>query len=125
MVNNVSLKSKNSIRSSILIKKNFCFCRDDVTGNLSKSIFSTFTKGENLGGLRLIRGYDEVENFISKKPSVDKSKYKSQDDYSSDRDQTPEERIRELESKQATEDYDNEGSSEIREIDHLILVIHG
>jgi hypothetical protein len=76
-----------------------------------------------LGGLRLIRGYDEVEKFISKKPSVDKSKYK--DDYSSDGDQTPEAKVRELEKKQEIEDYDNEESYEIREIDHLILVVHG
>jgi hypothetical protein len=30
-----------------------------------------------------------------------------------------------LERLQETEDYDNEESDEIREIDHLILVIHG
>ena len=99
------------------------FCRDDITGQISKKIFSGFTSGENLGGLKLFRGYEAVEEkFISKKPrSV------VIDDYT-DGEQTPEARRRALERKrqlQETEDYDNEVSGEIREIDHLILVIHG
>jgi hypothetical protein len=98
-----------------------------MTGKLSRSIFSTFTNGENLGGIRLIRGYEEVEKFLSK---ADKSKDKRREEYSSslERDQTPEARKRTLERMQQlqeTEDYDNEESDEIREIDHLILVIHG
>ncbi|RIA99480.1 DDHD domain-containing protein [Glomus cerebriforme] len=100
---------------------------DGITGKLSKSIFSAFTNGENLGGVRLIRGYEEVEKFISKKSSTDKSKDRHRD-ASLDRDQTPEARKRALERKlqlQEIEDYDNEESDEIREIDHLILVIHG
>ncbi|CAG8467585.1 uncharacterized protein OCT59_014035 [Rhizophagus irregularis] len=100
---------------------------DGMAGKLSKSIFSTFTNGKNLGGLRLIRGYEELVNLIS---NVDTSKDKRREEYSSslDRDQTPEARKRALERKrqlQETEDYDNEESDGIREIDHLILVIHG
>lgn len=98
-----------------------------MTGTLSRSIFSTFTNGKNLGGIRLIRGFEEIVKLISK---VDKSKDKRNEEYSSslDRDQTPETRKQALERKrqlQETEDYDNEDSDKIREIDHLILVIHG
>jgi len=80
-----------------------------------------------LGGVRLTRGYEEVEKFIS---NIDKNKEKLREDYSSslERDQTPEARKKALERKrqlEETEDYDNEESGEIREIDHLILVIHG
>ncbi len=80
-----------------------------------------------MGGVRLTRGYEEVEKFIS---NIDKNKEKLREDYSSslERDQTPEARKKALERKrqlEETEDYDNEESGEIREIDHLILVIHG
>ncbi|CAG8442980.1 17971_t:CDS:10 [Funneliformis caledonium] len=95
--------------------------KDDLTGQLSKSIFSTFSGGVNLGGLRLFRGYNEVEKFTSKKPNLDKIN----DCYDED---TPEARKRTLEKKrqlQETEDFCVDASDEIREIDHLILVIHG
>ncbi|CAI2162863.1 3987_t:CDS:10 [Funneliformis geosporum] len=94
--------------------------KDDLTGHISKSIFSRFTGGGNLGGVRLFRGYEEVETFTSKKPNVDKI-----NDYDDD---TPEARRRALEKKrqlQETEDFCVEASEEIREIDHLIFVIHG
>nr|CAG8435514.1 14292_t:CDS:2 [Entrophospora candida] len=40
---------------------------DDLAGKFTKSIYSKFTNGENLGGIRLIRGFSEVVKFKNKK----------------------------------------------------------
>ncbi|CAG8683263.1 5718_t:CDS:10 [Dentiscutata erythropus] len=102
---------------------------DDMTGRLTKTFFSTITNNENLGGTRLIRGYNEVIKYTFQKPNADTEK-KKKDEAS----ETVARNISTLNEQQSdikqeaveTQDYENEESEcEERVIDHLILVIHG
>ncbi|KAG0052492.1 hypothetical protein BGZ83_002522 [Gryganskiella cystojenkinii] len=49
---------------------------DDLTSKVAKSIFTKVTWNANLGGARLIRGWDEVEHFVSKKASEEAAQKK-------------------------------------------------
>ncbi|KAG0262324.1 hypothetical protein BG011_000077 [Mortierella polycephala] len=116
---------------------------DDLTSKVAKSIFTKVTGNANLGGARLIRGYGEVEKFVSKKASEEAAQKKDGTD--TKKKETPEmqkkcETAQSLKhkSKRLTEeekdtiqesheldDYSNEEENEERTIDHLILVVHG
>ncbi|CAG8640078.1 8315_t:CDS:10 [Acaulospora morrowiae] len=102
---------------------------DDVTGRLTKSLFSTFTNNGNLGGIRLIRGYDEVKKYISQDPKDNEGKKKKEGIDNEVRNVSSNDKQKEREIKQEiveNQDYENEESEgEERVIDHLILVIHG
>ncbi|KAF8927833.1 hypothetical protein BGZ58_010086 [Dissophora ornata] len=111
--------------------------RDDRTSKLAKSLL-------NLGGAHLIRGYDEVEKFISNKASEDAAQ-KKKDSMDTKKKETSEiqkkkevaqtlkqktKRLTEeekdtIQESHEIEDYSNEEESEERVIDHLVLVIHG
>ncbi|CAG8441543.1 8477_t:CDS:10 [Cetraspora pellucida] len=57
---------------------------DDLTGKFTKTIFAKFTKGEHLGGIRLIRGYPEVEKLISNKKTTEPENKKEKSKESND-----------------------------------------
>ncbi|KAG0347969.1 hypothetical protein BG004_006447 [Podila humilis] len=117
---------------------------DDLTSKVAKSIFTKVTWNANLGGARLIRGYDEVEMFVSKKAS-EEAALKKKDGTEPKKKETSEiQKKREVaqslkqKTKRLTEeekdtiqeahemnDYSNEEENEERTIDHLVLVIHG
>ncbi|CAG8805828.1 10268_t:CDS:2, partial [Racocetra persica] len=101
---------------------------DDMTGRLTKTFFSTITNNENLGGVRLIRGYQEVKRFAFQKSNEDTAKKKKEEAETVTRSIPPldaQQRDIKLETME-TQDYENEESEgEERVIDHLILVIHG
>lgn len=116
---------------------------DDLTSKVAKSIFTKVTWNANLGGARLIRGYGEVEMFVSKKASEEAALKKKDGTEPPKKKETSEmQKKREVaqslknKTKRLTEeekdtiqeaheidDYSNE--EEERTIDHLILVIHG
>ncbi|KAG0091420.1 hypothetical protein BGZ93_008830 [Podila epicladia] len=118
---------------------------DDLTSKVAKSIFTKVTWNANLGGARLIRGYDEVEMFVSKKASEEAALKKKDGTEPPKKKETSEtQKKREVaqslknKNKRLTEeekdtiqeaheidDYSNEEENEERTIDHLILVIHG
>ncbi|KAF9933546.1 hypothetical protein FBU30_005188 [Linnemannia zychae] len=118
---------------------------DDITSKVAKSIFTKVTWNANLGGARLIRGYDEVEKFVSKKASEEAAQRKKEGPIETKKKETSEvqkkketaEKIKQK-TKRLTEeekdtiqeshemgDYSNEEENEERTIDHLVLVIHG
>ncbi|KAF9121398.1 hypothetical protein BGW39_010564 [Mortierella sp. 14UC] len=117
---------------------------DDITSKVAKTIFTKVTWNANLGGARLIRGYDEVEKFVSKKASEEAAQ-KKKDGAEAKKKETPEiqkkkeaaatlkqktKRLTEEEKDTIQEsheigDYSNEEENEERTIDHLVLVIHG
>ncbi|KAG0301031.1 hypothetical protein BGZ98_008680, partial [Dissophora globulifera] len=116
---------------------------DDLTSKLAKSLLTKVAMNSNLGGAHLIRGYDEVEKFISKKDSEEAQKKK--DGAETKKKETSEiQKKREVaqslkqKTKRLTEeekdtiqeaheidDYSNEEENEERTIDHLVLVVHG
>ncbi|KAG0362160.1 hypothetical protein BG005_006504 [Podila minutissima] len=118
---------------------------DDLTSKVAKSIFTKVTWNANLGGARLIRGYDEVEMFVSKKASEEAALKKKDGTEPPKKKETSEtQKKREVaqslknKNKRLTEeekdtiqeaheidDYSNEEENEERTIDHLVLVIHG
>ncbi|CAJ0629146.1 12643_t:CDS:10 [Entrophospora sp. SA101] len=90
---------------------------DDMAGKLTKTFYSKLTNNLHLGGIRLLRGFNEVENFFQKKNSEDISASTTTDN-KKDRDI----------NQDVGESYDyekEECEDEVRVIDHLILVIHG
>ncbi|CAG8546438.1 7867_t:CDS:10 [Diversispora eburnea] len=100
---------------------------DDLTGKLSKTFFSSFTNGEHLGGVKLLRGYWEVEKYLLKNSAavkdntkIDMEKLKDNSNLDDDN-----KRLHNLNhQKREIEDYEEIEEPE-REIDHLILCIHG
>ncbi|KAF9109178.1 hypothetical protein BGX27_007887 [Mortierella sp. AM989] len=116
---------------------------DDTTSKIAKTIFTKVALNANLGGARLIRGYDEVEKFMSKKANEEAQKKKETTDTKKKEPselQKKHEAIQSLKQKtkrlteeekntiqesHELEDYSNEEEAEERTIDHLILVIHG
>lgn len=89
----------------------------------------TLTNNQNLGGTRLIRGYPEVKQGESVGIGS-KARQQSISDSSEDKEPASPEmtdnELKESESrKQEMEDYENEKSEGKREIDHLIICIHG
>ncbi|KAF9188500.1 hypothetical protein BGZ51_000537 [Haplosporangium sp. Z 767] len=116
---------------------------DDLTSKVAKSIFTKVTGNANLGGTRLIRGYGEVEKFVSKKASEEAAQKKDGTD-TKKKETSEMQKKREAaqslkqKTKRLTEeekdtiqeshqidDYSNEEENEERTIDHLVLVIHG
>ncbi|KAF9989060.1 hypothetical protein BGZ75_007742 [Mortierella antarctica] len=113
---------------------------DDLTSKVAKTIFTKVTWNGNLGGTRLIRGYDEVEKFVSKKASEEAAQKKKDGTKETSEVQKKKEVAQSLKqkTKRLTEeerdtiqesheigDYSNEEENEERTIDHLVLVIHG
>ncbi|KAF9354135.1 hypothetical protein BGX26_008052 [Mortierella sp. AD094] len=117
---------------------------DDTTSKIAKTIFTKVSLNATLGGTHLIRGYDEVEKFMSKKANEDAAQKKKDGAEAKKKEPTEfqkkQEAIQTLKQKtkrlteeekdtiQETheiEDYSNEEEAEERTIDHLILVIHG
>jgi hypothetical protein len=91
----------------------------------------TLTNNQNLGGTRLIRGYPEVKQGESVGIGS-KSRQQSISEGSEDKesvspspDMTDSEIKDSERRKQEMEDYENEKSEGTREIDHLIICIHG
>ncbi|RHZ72580.1 hypothetical protein Glove_242g139 [Diversispora epigaea] len=97
---------------------------DDMTGRLTKTLFSTFTNNLNLGGIRLIRGYNEMKKFTSQtqktKEDADKKSKEELENVTrniNNNDDT---------INEESQDFDiEENEGEERVIDHLVLVIHG
>ncbi|KAF9918669.1 hypothetical protein BX616_006915 [Lobosporangium transversale] len=117
---------------------------DDLRSKVAKTIFTKVSLQTTLGGTHLIRGYDEVENFISKKASEDASQKKKEGTEPKRKETSEVQKKREVaqklkeKTKRLTEeekdsiqesheidDYSNEEDAEVRTIDHLVLVIHG
>ncbi|KAF9902954.1 hypothetical protein EC991_004330 [Linnemannia zychae] len=117
---------------------------DDITSKVAKSIFTKVTWNANLGGARLIRGYDEVEKFVSKKASEEAAQKKKDGTETKKKETSEIQKKKEVaaslkqKTKRLTEeekdtiqesheigDYSNEEENEERTIDHLVLVIHG
>ncbi|KAF9148725.1 hypothetical protein BG015_009532 [Linnemannia schmuckeri] len=123
---------------------------DDITSKVAKTIFTKVTWNANLGGARLIRGWDEVEKFVSKKASEeaaqkkkDGMEIKKKDGTETKKKETSEiqkkkevaatlkqktKRLTEEEKDTIQESHeigDYEEENEERTIDHLVLVIHG
>lgn len=126
---------------------------DTAPAKIAKSFLEKLTNNQNLGGIKLLRGYNEVEKeTAAKKEQEVKKEAKAtpdeadankklhldlQDDkprLSTDsgdlsRNMSPQKK-KELEEKemiqQRAEDYDNEDSEEdVRNIDQIVFVIHG
>ncbi|CAG8462337.1 9347_t:CDS:10 [Ambispora gerdemannii] len=99
---------------------------DDMTGKLAKTFYAKVTMGVNLGGTRLLRGYQEVEIFESKSLGEPERKKREDPEKERENDLTKDKQLEVDPETVQTEDYDNEESEEDeRTIDHLILVIHG
>ncbi|KAG0272418.1 hypothetical protein BGZ95_011846 [Linnemannia exigua] len=117
---------------------------DDITSKVTKSILTKVTWSANLGGVRLIRGYDEVEKFDSKKASEEAAQKKKDGTETKKKETSEIQKKKEVaatlkqKTKRLTEeekdtiqesheigDYSNEEENEERTIDHLVLVIHG
>jgi len=117
---------------------------DDLTSKVAKSIFTKVTWNANLGGARLIRGWGEVENFVSKKASEEAAQKKKDGSDTKKKETSEMQKKREVaqslkqKTKRLTEeekdtiqeshemdDYSNEEENEERTIDHLVLVVHG
>ncbi|KAF9377812.1 hypothetical protein BGX21_003093 [Mortierella sp. AD011] len=117
---------------------------DDTTSKIAKTIFTKVSLNATLGGTHLIRGYDEVEKFLSKKDNEDAAQKKKDGTDAKKKEPTEFQKKQEAvqtlkqKTKRLTEeekdtiqesheigDYSNEEEAEERTIDHLVLVIHG
>ncbi|KAF9979277.1 hypothetical protein BGZ73_002546 [Actinomortierella ambigua] len=108
---------------------------DDLTSKVAKSFFTKVTMNANLGGVRLIRGWDEVEKFMSKKAEEADMRRKDTGESQKRREMAQslknktkkltEEEKDSIQESHEIDDYANETESGDRPIDHLILVIHG
>lgn len=103
--------------------------RDTATSRITKSIFMTLTNNQNLGGTRLIRGYPEVQQGETVGATI---KFRQQSMSENNEVKQPanpdisDPEIKDSERRrQEIEDYENERSESTREIDHLIICIHG
>jgi len=108
---------------------------DDVYGKLTASVYQTLTAGVHLGGAKLIRGYVELSKKQAKTPE---EKGKDKDTEMSnlkpstvvaavkgDKD-TMDQVADHAEEKEMEQDYDTtEKEDPTRQIDHLILCVHG
>ncbi|KAI1315911.1 hypothetical protein EDD11_000225 [Mortierella claussenii] len=124
---------------------------DDLRSKVAKTIFTKVALS-TLGGAHLIRGYDEVEKFMSKKAFEDATQKKKDgtDTKKKDGTDTKKKETSEIQKKREVaqslkqktkrlteeekdtiqeaheiDDYSNEEEEEERTIDHLVLVIHG
>ncbi|KAG1083592.1 hypothetical protein G6F42_022155 [Rhizopus arrhizus] len=124
---------------------------DTAPAKIAKSFLEKLTNNQNLGGVKLLRGYNEVEKETAKKEQEVKKDAKASDEADANRklhldleDDKPRlstdsgdlsrsispQKKKELEEKemiqQRAEDYDNEDSEEdVRNIDQIVFVIHG
>ncbi|KAL7330958.1 hypothetical protein PS15p_203222 [Mucor circinelloides] len=124
---------------------------DTAPAKIAKSFLEKLTNNQNLGGVKLLRGYNEVEKETAKKEQEVKKDAKAPDEVDVNRklhldleDDKPRlstdsgdlsrgispQKKKELEEKemiqQRAEDYDNEDSEEdVRNIDQIVFVIHG
>ncbi|KAG0072489.1 hypothetical protein BGZ90_011896 [Linnemannia elongata] len=115
---------------------------DDITSKVAKTIFTKVTWNANLGGARLIRGWDEVEKFQSKKASEEAAQKKKEGAETKKKETSEIQKKKEVaatlkqKTKRLTEEEkdtiqesheigDYEEENEERTIDHLVLVIHG
>ncbi|KAI8368473.1 DDHD domain-containing protein [Blakeslea trispora] len=119
----------------------YCINRDTTGGKIARSFFTTITNNQNLGGIKLLRGHQEVKNESKKNKEENNVDQKSlKEDTTSDNkvqsdhtDQTRDistdrQKLTEQNeyTKRLAEDYENEKSEEeMREIDQVVLVIHG
>ncbi|KAI8835317.1 DDHD domain-containing protein [Chytridium lagenaria] len=102
---------------------------DQLSSKWARAFMSGITRGENQGGTRVVRGWAEVEKL--KKGTATKQKRKSVPDKASAAGVVPgdapiQERVAAEQAekdKEAEEFYDGEEPD--RQINHLILVIHG
>lgn len=109
---------------------------------MAKTIFTKVTWNANLGGARLIRGWDEVEKFQSKKASEEAAQKKKDGSETKKKETSEIQKKKEVaatlkqKTKRLTEEEkdtiqesheigDYEEENEERTIDHLVLVIHG
>ncbi|KAI7897845.1 uncharacterized protein BX663DRAFT_444322 [Cokeromyces recurvatus] len=96
---------------------------NSTSSKLAKSIIKRLTNKHNLGGIRLVRGYPAVEELTKKSKISTKSNTSTNAPL--DEENSSKEEEQEIEKNEAM-DYDNENSEEeVRNIDHLIFVIHG
>ncbi|RIB19658.1 DDHD domain-containing protein [Gigaspora rosea] len=95
---------------------------DDLTGKFTKTIFSKFTKGEHLGGIRLLRGYPEVEKYVSNKKIVEPENKKEKSNVKNGKESTDGKGSNDQEQDI---DYVKSEEDDERVIDHLIFCIHG
>ncbi|KAJ3111854.1 hypothetical protein HDU96_005280 [Phlyctochytrium bullatum] len=110
---------------------------DQLSSKWARAFMSGLTRGENQWGTRLVRGWSEVEKL---KKGSSKAKRKSVPDKTSlmtpqaSSITTPEhpgplpssaEQAEKAQEKFEAEDYNNEGEENDRQINHLVLVIHG
>ena len=117
---------------------------NDTASKLAKTLFSKVSLNTTLGGARLIRGWEEVESFVSNKATEDAAQKKKEGTETKKKELSEVQKKREAiqslkqKSKRLTEeekdtiqesheldDYSNEEENEERTIDHLVLVIHG
>ncbi|KAF9362296.1 hypothetical protein BGX34_006436 [Mortierella sp. NVP85] len=117
---------------------------NDTASKLAKTLFSKVNLNTTLGGARLIRGWEEVESFVSNKATEDAAQKKKEGTDTKKKELSEVQKKREAiqslkqKSKRLTEeekdsiqesheldDYSNEEENEERTIDHLVLVIHG
>ncbi|CAO3636676.1 unnamed protein product [Mucor fragilis] len=125
---------------------------DTAPAKIAKSFLEKLTNNQNLGGIKLLRGYNEVEKETAKKEQEVKKDAKASTDEADGtkkphldlQDEQPRlstdsgdlarnispQKKKELEEKemiqQRAEDYDNEDSEEdVRNIDQIVFVIHG
>ncbi|KAF9167640.1 hypothetical protein DFQ26_003796 [Actinomortierella ambigua] len=108
---------------------------DDLPSKVAKSIFTKVTMNANLGGARLIRGWDEAENQARKTEEPSESKRKDMNEFQRKREaaqqlknktkKLTEEEKDTIQESHEIDDYANETESGDRAINHLILVIHG
>ncbi|KAF9433314.1 hypothetical protein BGZ76_009622 [Entomortierella beljakovae] len=115
---------------------------DDTTSKIAKTFFTKVSLNATLGGAHIIRGYDEVEKFLSKKDEDAQKKKEGADPKKKEPSelQKKKEEIQTLKNKtkrlteeekdtiqenHEIEDYANEEEADERTIDHLVLVVHG
>ncbi|KAJ3207117.1 hypothetical protein HDU67_007672 [Dinochytrium kinnereticum] len=100
---------------------------DQLSSKWARAFMSGLTRGENQGGTRVARGWAEVEKL--KKGTAAKQKRRSVPDKGSIPGAdtlTPEKLTPEqIQERNEAEDYNNEGEENERQINHLVLVIHG
>jgi hypothetical protein len=113
-----------------------------LSGNFAETIVAKFTKGENLGGIKLVRGWDEVERLTQKNDKIKRDKLTRASPSTSSENDTPLNKSSNelddysLSSMDIMDDRTNIDSSgsksdksslarQNRKIEHLILVVHG
>lgn len=106
---------------------------DTTSAKITKSFLTKLTNNQNLGGTRLIRGYQQVQQNEKNKATTTTQPPKKLPPQENERasidsvdlTQTIKEREEEITEHQE-KDYDNEESEEInRDINQLVFVIHG